>query len=924
MRENGVAYTGDIEGDGQLRRIYVEGDKKGTRNGWYKYFDDEHPVGVFGSMRGTDKVTWTAKGTRPLTADERAALHKRTADRKAATAAAEAALWEETAVLAAAMWDDAKPATEHAYLSRKGVPSHGLRVGTYVRQLLPGENGEKRERKYPGTLLIPLRDAKKRVWSLQAIFPKPVSWGKDGETRDKAFPYGGKKLGLWFTIGAPTLFDGVATFILVEGYATGASVHAATGLPVLVCLDAGNLIHVARELRRLKPEARIVFAADNDHWTTRQNGEPWNPGVEKATAAAQAVGGEVIIPHFDDVSSKPTDFNDLHALQGLAAVEGQILGALRPSAPGDEPPPHDEAPDYTNPDDVHYGPPQAPDDSDSGVLTDGFFRVLGHDRDSIYVYQFEKRMITRRGESDWSEASLTAIAPLHWWEREFPGEKGFSKKQAVNWLQREAFRKGFFDPTCRRGRGAWTDDGRSVFHFGNQLLVNGVRMEVTAIDSTYVYEQARRLRQPHDEALSSAEGKMIVETAQVFHWARPASAILLAGWCALAPLCGAFRWRPHIWITGGAGSGKSTILKDFAMWLMNGSAIFAQGNSTEAGIRQTLRMDALPVLFDESEQNNEREEQRVQSIIALIRQSSTESEAKTLKGTQGGESMEFIIRSMFCLSSIQVGMKHQADFERLTILNLRPKRDSEDAGAAWAKISAGLDRLRTDPELPAKLLRRSIALLPTTIINIEVFAKAAAKKFGSQREGDQYGAMLAGAWSLVSTKVATLEQAAAMIDRYDWSEYLENSETEESVKALGALLGKLIRIGKGLEYSVYEVIAAAANRHTETCQLETREADGILRRHGMMVYWNGKHAADADLLVSNTSQELARLMEGTPYAADLKGQLLRVPGAYRHGSERFNGTVSRCVGIPLREILAGLKDSRSQPAAFDIDDELPF
>jgi nucleoid-associated protein YgaU len=33
--------------------------------------------------------------------------------------------------------------------------------------------------------------------------------------------------------------------------------------------------------------------------------------------------------------------------------------------------------------------------------------------------------------------------------------------------------------------------------------------------------------------------------------------MLLAGWIALAPICGAMRWRPHLWLTAAAGAGKA-------------------------------------------------------------------------------------------------------------------------------------------------------------------------------------------------------------------------------------------------------------------------------------------------------------------------------------------------------------------------------
>ena len=49
---------------------------------------------------------------------------------------------------------------------------------------------------------------------------------------------------------------------------------------------------------------------------------------------------------------------------------------------------------------------------------------------------------------------------------------------------------------------------------------------------------------------------------------KPGSHLLLAGWVALAPVCGALGWRPHAWITGKAGSGKTTIMKRFVNFLV--------------------------------------------------------------------------------------------------------------------------------------------------------------------------------------------------------------------------------------------------------------------------------------------------------------------------------------------------------------------
>lgn len=929
MAASGIPFSGTVEGGGKLQRFYVKGDRQGSENGWLSAHLDERPNAKFGTWKG-ETFSWSAEGLTPMTPAERAEMNRRIEEKAAQKEAEERERNAAAEVISNAMWDAAAEAVDHPYLARKGVPGYGLRVGTWVKEL-PSDpvTGEIKTLRVPDTLMVPIRDERKTITSLQAIYPKPRKIG--GDMRDKDFVYGGRKAGCWFTIGRPTEFDGLVTVVLCEGYATGASIHRATGFGVVVCFDAGNLIKVARIVRRLMPSVRIVIAADNDAWTKKTDDTPWNPGVEKGTAAAEEVGGLLVIPEFVNVDSKPTDLNDLDVQLGPDEVLRQFMAVLRPApAPEpdrEEPPQAEPDPIYdhggaVNPDDNGIGqPPQEDDDTDE-VDTDGFFKILGHSRTTIFIYQYEKKMIVERGETDWSEAALTSIAPLHWWEREFPGEKGMSKKMAINWLQRTAYKKGFFDPSTRRGRGAWRDDGRMVYHFGDRLMLDGVLQSDLKINSTNVYEQSRRLRLPATEMATAADGKIILEAAKAFHWVRPASAILLAGWCALAPICGALRWRPHIWITGGAGSGKSTILNEFALLLLNGASIYAQGNSTEAGIRQTIKMDALPVLFDESEQNNDREEQRIQAIIALIRQASTESQARTLKGTQGGDAMDFVVRSMFCLSSIQVGMKHQADVERLSVLAIRPKRDTDDAAGNWQKILAAMAPLKADPEMSARLMRRSLNLLPITIQNIEIFAQAAAEKFGSQRDGDQYGAMLAGAWSLFSTKVATIDQAREMIGKYEWSDYLESQETEESGKALATLLGKLVRIKSGIEVSIYELVSAAADCPLDSCHIDTKDAAAMLKRFGLMVHWVTKRPEDAKLLVAypDNVPELAALLADSPYASDIKGQLLRVPGAERHKTERFMAISSRSVSIPMTSVLPDLVQRETAPDY----DNIPF
>lgn len=239
---------------------------------------------------------------------------------------------EGAAAEAASFWEgNAQPVTDPAqapYLVRKGVKPYGVRFAP------------------PGVLVVPVRDGAGKLWNLQSIQPtKP----RDGAP-EKRFLKGGRKAGLWHMLGDPA---GAAVLLACEGYATGASVHEATGRPVAVAFDAGNLAAVVRELHRLYPAALLVIAADNDRETEERTGK--NPGREKAEAAAHAVAGVVALPPAGPADAPPEnrDFNDLHHAAGVEAVRDVIEGVIAerqaqppaPAAPRGEPAADDARPD---------------------------------------------------------------------------------------------------------------------------------------------------------------------------------------------------------------------------------------------------------------------------------------------------------------------------------------------------------------------------------------------------------------------------------------------------------------------------------------------------------------------------------------------------------------------------------------------------
>lgn len=114
--------------------------------------------------------------------------------------------------------------------------------------------------------------------------------------------------------------DDRPVFVLVEGYATGASVHEATGHMVMVCVDAGNIRAVARNIRERSPAAVLVVAADND------TGTEGNPGLTEANKAAKESGCLVAYP------PDGGDFNDLHVVLGIEEVADVICRVLESPA----------------------------------------------------------------------------------------------------------------------------------------------------------------------------------------------------------------------------------------------------------------------------------------------------------------------------------------------------------------------------------------------------------------------------------------------------------------------------------------------------------------------------------------------------------------------------------------------------------------
>ena len=291
--ERGLELPTRIDADGVLHRCGTV-DKPHGKDGAYLLHLDGLPAGGFENHAdGLEWQNWCSKAENQMSDIEkrehaaRMEASRKTRDEELKLRRARAA------EIATGTWESAQPALEHAYLAKKKVKAHGTKVKA-------------------AKLLLRMVDVSGNLHSLQTI----------DEAGEKLFLAGGRKQGCFFPIGD---FTGARAIAVAEGFATAASVYEATGIPVAVAFDCGNLKPVAEALHRAYPGTTLAICADDD---VRK---PGNPGLTHAKAAAAAVGGALVVPDWGGRDrDKGSDFNDLAVEAGLPWVRS-LFAPVMPS-----------------------------------------------------------------------------------------------------------------------------------------------------------------------------------------------------------------------------------------------------------------------------------------------------------------------------------------------------------------------------------------------------------------------------------------------------------------------------------------------------------------------------------------------------------------------------------------------------------------
>ncbi len=564
------------------------------------------------------------------------------------------------------------------------------------------------------------------------------------------------------------------------------------------------------------------------------------------------------------------------------------------------------------------------------------YRYLGYGRDGEhYFFNYESQQVVAGPVTKYT---LLQIAPIDYWQ-----SVACTKRGTVDWdtcistAIHANYKPGRFKAEMLRARGAWldgktktevgTETDRIVLHFGDRLVVDGAEVEIRKFNSTCIYELGARVDVDLSvPPLTVEESRQVLEIGKQFLWTSGLDAYLFCGWIAVAPLCGILSWRPHIWLTGPSAAGKTEILNRFVKPLtpFRFESAFS-GGSTEAGLRQSLGRDALAVIYDEAESRDDAGRGRLQKILLMLRGASSSGGDKISKGTTSGRALDFNFRSSVLLSSIYVPIEDTPDQNRISRVEIRVGNPKQ-----WAGLKPKLAIFT--PSFGTRFFRRMLSLAALLLKNIATFQDQTGLLLGNSRAGQQYGALLAGAYMIGNDDEASPSVAKEYVESLSWDGHGKTEAPDlDECRCLASILGAQVPVTLVDEivkpdpesnatwqpyarthrdaWTLGELIAKVLGFEpdkTDGTGLSQSDARDILARYGIRTGpGTGKKderiGGGTQIWIANRNDALSRAIAKHPWGSNGWHQYLaRLPGATKSGAEvkKFAGSTSCWVSLP--------------------------
>ena len=557
--------------------------------------------------------------------------------------------------------------------------------------------------------------------------------------------------------------------------------------------------------------------------------------------------------------------------EGVEPTAERVATMLQPYEPDEE--------DRTEP------PKPPPEPIEGDIAANKNYQLLGLDGDAVAFRIAAGRVLKQSRESVTQPSTLISIAPLDWWYRLAGAEQlgSTTARRIGDSLLRVADDLGQVDLSRVTGRGAATlDDGTVVFHLGDRLLLNGKEVTLDGLNGLdgriWLAEPRIELGAPaSDDAMRS-----IAEAVLAYRWDTPEDGKRFLGWLASGLVGGALEWRPHLFLSGEAATGKSWILRKVMDRLL-ARVMHKIADATPAALARLTENASLPIAVDEAEPSHP----WVLELLKLLRISAgAEGKRVRADGATGGV-VEQSPRFAALLSSTAMPDLQRADASRLASVKLGAEVDD------WPAVQAGiLTAMMKADEARYRIIRQAPEIVAETARLTVDFEKDGA----DSREAMAAAALTAGwrAWGL---------------DRKDiWSRHEDRrDETPDGVQCLNDILALRYRQDSGLDVSVLTALMAYPDEDSRVIDL-----CGIKRSIG------ADKQEDGGFAIFAKHRGLRRELSRTEWANhNLEQLLLQVDGAEMSKNPlNFAGHRKKAVLIP-RTVLQhyGIGPDADEPPA---------
>ncbi len=386
------------------------------------------------------------------------------------------------------------------------------------------------------------------------------------------------------------------------------------------------------------------------------------------------------------------------------------------------------------------------------------YEVLGLDGKQVVIYSRErKRLAFLPAERVTMDALSLMIAPRPVLAAYIPGGEEMQPRQLAAAVRDDIAAKlgsRVYNPAKVRGAGIWQDSEGVLYSTGRDcyLLREGESTPRPVYpmrpDGTLYAAEVNKAGMPAPAPLplTPTEGKALFSFLEARAWAETYAADILAGWVLCSMLGGILPIRPHLWINGARGSGKSALNADLRALFGGGCHTPAGAESTTAGVRRTVEGSALPVLYDESETDGrESKVQRMQNLLSMARLS-TDGNQCSPRAKEGGGVHVAVLRSCFCLFSIRDFLEQEADYNRFHLLNVRHVSPAEVA--LLRQKQAEGRKVASCPDTPARLLTLAMQQAGHILRNAATIAARLEGAGIESRRALIDGVLLAARWAL--------------------------------------------------------------------------------------------------------------------------------------------------------------------------------